>query len=77
MKGFIKWMDSAPLLIKILFALPVLNVVYAIYRIAKGLDKGNLLLVIVGIIWIFLGTTILWIVDLICIILFGKPTVLV
>ena len=73
MKGFVKWMDDAPLWLKIIFALPVLNIVWAVYRIVKGCATNSILLIIVGILWIFLGATILWLVDLICICVWKQP----
>ena len=67
MKSYVKTIDGLPLIVKILLALPVINgIVFGIYRICKGH-------VIAGILWFFLGSTILWIVDLITIITSGKP----
>ncbi len=67
MKSYVKAIDGLPLLVKILLALPVINgIVFGIYRICKGH-------VIAGILWFFLGSTILWIIDLITIIVSGKP----
>jgi len=66
MKEYVKTIDSLPFIIRLLLALPVLDgIVYGIYRIAKG----N---VIAGIIWIFVGATILWIIDIVTIVLHGK-----
>ena len=46
MKEYVKLIDGLPLILRIILALPGLdNVVYGIYRIAKGR-------VIVGILWI-------------------------
>ncbi len=67
MKNFVKSMDKLPLIVKVLFSLPILDgLIYGIYRIAKGH-------VIAGILWIFLGGSILWIVDLITMFTNGKP----
>ena len=73
MKSYIKFFDGLSLLGKLLFCIPVLNIFWAIYRICKGIDKSNILLLIVGILWIFPGAACLWLVDLVTIILFGKP----
>lgn len=73
MKGFIKWMDNAPFILKIIFSLPGINIIYGIYRIVKGLDKGNMVMLIVGILWIFLGAVAFWLIDLISVIIFKKP----
>lgn len=76
MKGFVKWMDNAPLWLKIVFALPVLDIVWAVYRIVKGAAYGKLSLIIGGILWIILGWIILWIIDIVCICIWRDPKVL-
>lgn len=73
MKGFVKWMDNAPLWLKLIFCLPVIDIIWAIYRIVKGAAYGKILTLIAGILWIILGSFILWLVDLICIIIWRKP----
>ena len=67
MKDYVKALDKLPLLVKILLALPIINgIIYGIYRICKGH-------LIAGILWFFLGGTILWIIDMVTIITSGKP----
>ncbi len=64
-----KWMDSLPLLVKIILALPGIDgIAWGIYRICKG----NLPNIILGIVWIFAGATITWLLDIIFLAL-GKP----
>ena len=72
MKGFIKAIDNLPWIVKLLLCLPVVDIVWAIYRIVKGAATGNILMLIVGILWIVIGGTVLWLVDLICILLYGR-----
>ncbi len=69
MNDFIKTIDGLPKVVKIIFALPFLDILWAIYRIIKAVVKKNTTNLIVGIIWILLGWGILWVVDLICIIM--------
>lgn len=76
MKNLVNAFDNLPWLVKLLFCLPGLNILWAIYRICKGATTKNTLMLIVGILWVLFGTVILWIVDLICVIVFKKPTVL-
>lgn len=76
MKNLVKTFDELPLIVKILLCLPVLNLAYAIYRICKGAAEKNTAILVAGIVWIFLGTTILWVVDLICTIIYKHPTIL-
>lgn len=72
MKGFIKWMDSASLLIKIILAIPVLDIVWVVYRLCKSLVKKNTLGIILAVVLIIVGLPFLWIIDIITILLTGK-----
>lgn len=72
--GFVKWLDKAPLWLKVIFALPVLDIIWAIYRIVKGAGTGKILTLVAGILWILLGWAILFIIDIVCILLYKKPT---
>ena len=66
MKEYIKFIDGLPKILKIILALPALDgIFYGIYRIAKGR-------VIIGIIWIFVGACILWIIDIYHLVTTGK-----
>ncbi|XMB71570.1 hypothetical protein RJI07_05485 [Mycoplasmatota bacterium WC30] len=66
MKEYIKFIDGLPKILKIILALPALDgIFYGIYRIAKGR-------VIIGIIWIFVGAFILWIIDIYHLVTTGK-----
>jgi len=70
MKDYIKTIDGLPLIVKIILALPFADwIVYGLYRIAKGK-------LIIGILWILLGWTILWIIDIVTLVLYGKITFL-
>lgn len=74
--GFVSAMDDLPWIVKLIFCLPVLNWIYGIYRIVKGLSKNDVLMWVVGILWIIPGSFICWLIDLICVIVYKKPTVL-
>lgn len=76
MKDVVKSFDNLPWLVKLLLCLPVLNIAWSIYRICKGADTKNTLMLVVGILWIFVGSTVLWLVDLVCTIIYKKPVVL-
>ena len=68
MAAYRKWMDSLPLIVKIILALPGLDgIFYGIYRICKG----NLPNIILGVVWIIAGTAITWILDIVFLVL-GK-----
>lgn len=58
MKAYVKFMNNLPFIGKVILALPGLDgLFWGIYRIAKGK-------LILGLIWIFLGTFITWAIDL-------------
>lgn len=58
MQAYLKFIDGLPYILRVILALPGLDgIFYGIYRIAKGH-------LILGLIWIFLGLVILWIIDL-------------
>ena len=72
MKGFIKAIDNLPWIVKLLLCLPVVDIIWAIYRIVKGAATSNIIMLVAGILWIVIGGALLWVVDLICIIVFGR-----
>ena len=70
MKQFIKTMDDLPFIAKLILCLPVLDIVWNIYRICKSADKKNNTGIILGIVVLVLGSyTVVWLVDLICMIM--------
>ncbi len=71
--GFVAAMDGLPWLVKILLCIPVFDIVWAVYRIVKGVSKKDTLMVIVGILWIIPGAVFCWLIDLICTLVFGRP----
>ncbi|MBE0700270.1 MAG: hypothetical protein IH571_01155 [Acholeplasmataceae bacterium] len=76
MRDLVKSFDNLPWIAKFILALPILDgIAWGIYRLAKGLDKKDNVLVLAGILWIFLGIAFLWIIDLITVILYGRVTV--
>ena len=60
MKELCKALDNLPKIVKILLCLPVLDIVWAIYRIGEAVANKNVIHLILGILWIFFGATIGW-----------------
>lgn len=69
MAGFIKAIDNLPFILKVVLCLFGLDIVWAIYRIVKGIDKKDTFLLIVGIIWVIGAVSIAWLIDLVTVIL--------
>lgn len=72
-KDMVKWFESAPLWLKIIFALPGLDIIWAIFRIVKGATKGKIGILIAGIVWLLAGWAILWIIDIVTICINKHP----
>lgn len=58
-------MDELPLVLKIILAIPMLDIVWAIYRIIKGVAYKNVVTLIAGILWIIPGSVVCWILDIV------------
>ena len=70
---FIKAFDNLPKIAKIIFALPFLNIIWAIYRIVKGVTENNTITLVAGIVWIFGACTITWVLDLVFVAMKKQP----
>lgn len=70
MKEFLKFSDGLPLIVKVLLAL-LWGVYWGIYRIVKGIDTGNVILVIFGILVFPLGFFFM-ILDTVSLLLYKK-----
>lgn len=66
---FCKFMDDLPFIVKLILALPALDFIWGVYRAVKGAVKEDVVMLVIGIVWIFAGIPFLWIVDLICLVL--------
>ena len=69
MKDLIKAIDELPLLIKVILAIPALDIVWGIYRICRSVDKSNTAGIIVGIILLFVP--FMWLIDILMILTKG------
>lgn len=74
MNNFVKAMDDLPWIVKIILCLPVLDIVWAVYRIVKGVSSKKVLTLVFGILWIIPGSVVCWVIDLVCTLLFSRPT---
>lgn len=72
MKQFVKAMNDLPFILKLILCIPALDIIWAVYRIVKGITKESLVQIIVGVLWIVPGAVFLWLVDIICVLLYKK-----
>ena len=73
MKDLVKAMDRLPKILKLILCIPVLDIVWAIYRIIKGLVKNDSFLLVLGVLWIIPGAVFAWVFDLITVALYDHP----
>lgn len=73
MKDLIQAIDRLPKILKLILCIPALDIVWAIYRILKGVVKNDTLLILVGILWIVPGVVFAWIFDLVTVLLYDHP----
>jgi hypothetical protein len=69
MENFIKTIDELPFAAKVILCIFGLDLVWAIYRIVKGVAKKDNFLLIVGIVWIVGAVTLAWLIDLVTVVM--------
>lgn len=72
MNSLIRAFDGLPKWAKVILALPVLDIVWAIYRLCRSINKRNALGIVLAILMLILCPTIFWLVDIITIIVADK-----
>ena len=70
MQKFIDWMDSRSRLVKILFCLPIIAILWGVYRILGAIAKKDWVRLVLAIVWVIFAGFVGWILDLIWMILF-------
>ena len=72
MKDIIKAFDNLPTIVKVILALPGLDIVWAVYRLCRSIDKNNTVGIVLGVSMILLCPVIIWILDIITLIAYDK-----
>lgn len=72
MKGFVSAMEKLPMWAKVLFALPMLDIIWVVYRLLKSIDSGNVLGIVLACVFVIIGIPFLWLVDIISLIVANK-----
>lgn len=72
MKDLINGFDNLPQWLKIVLALPGLDIVWAVYRLCRSIDKQNVLGIVLGVLMILICPVIMWIVDIITLAVYNK-----
>lgn len=72
MKEYIKSFDNSSKLVKILLAIPFLDILWVVYRLFKSIEKNNTIGIVLGILLLVIGIPWLWVLDIITILLTDK-----
>ncbi len=73
MKDVVKAFDNLPWIVKLILCIPALNIAWAVYRICKGIETKNTLMLVMGILWIIPGAVFAWLIDFVSVIVWKKP----
>jgi hypothetical protein len=68
---FITQMDNLSQGVKILLALPFIDIIWVVYRLIKSIAKDDVLGLVLAIVAIIVGVPFLWVIDMICIAVMG------
>lgn len=72
MKDLIKAFDELPLIVKVILCIPMLDIVWSIYKICRSVDKSNIVGIVLGVLTIVPGAFFIWIIDLLTLLVNGK-----
>jgi hypothetical protein len=65
-------MDGRSKLVKVLLALPVVNITWALYRLFKSIEAKDTLGIVLAILLVLFGHFIIFILDLVTLIAYDK-----
>ena len=71
-KDILKSIDNLPLIVKLILALPCLDVVWAVVRVIRSLNANNLVGTVIAVALIVVGLPFVWLIDIICIFIKGN-----
>lgn len=72
MKQLIKSVENLPLIIKLILAIPGLDIFWNVFRVVRSLAKENILGAVLAVALIIIGIPFMWLVDLICLFASGS-----
>ncbi len=76
MRDFINKVNSLPLVVKLILCIPCLEIFYGVCRIINGIDKNDVLWIVLAILTVFPGAFFMWILDLIWVLIKGHALLL-
>lgn len=72
MNGLVNAFDNLPKVVKIILAIPFLDIVWVVYRICRSVAKNNVVGIVLGVLLLIIGIPFLWLVDIITLAMMDK-----
>ncbi len=72
MSELIKTFDNFPKIVKVLLALPFLDIVWAVYRLCRSVEKKSTVGIVLAVLMLIFCPVIFWLVDIITILVADK-----
>lgn len=72
MQKLINAIDELPLIVKIIFAIPALDIIWNIYRLCRSIVNNNIIGIILAVLLLTVGLAFMWLIDIICLLLNQK-----
>lgn len=72
MQEFINAFDGLPLIVKCLLCIPVVSIVWVVYRLCRSIAHNNTLGIVLAVLLLIFGLPFMWLIDLICLLLLGR-----
>lgn len=69
MKNLIKAVNDLPLIVKIILALPGLDLFWNIMRLVRSIDANNMLGIVLAVVLLIVGIPFVWVIDILCLVL--------
>lgn len=72
MNDLVKKVNELPLIVKLILAIPVLDIFWNVMRVIRSVAKSNVLGIVLSVVLIIVGIPFMWLVDIICILINGN-----
>lgn len=72
MSELIKTFDNLPKLVKVILALPLLDIVWAVYRLCRSVEKKSAVGIVLAVLMLLFCPAIFWLVDIITLLVADK-----
>ncbi len=73
MSNFVKSINGLSKVWKLVLCIPGINLIWGIWRICVAVKNNSAIQLVLAIVMLFVGTTVLWILDIVFIILGNYP----